>query len=138
MILGGIIGAVVIPLLSDRARKRKPYLLLAVFGATLGLIGLTFATSYWLLLASAFVFGFFLLSAGPVGFQYGAEITHLAPEGTSNGLLLLMGQISGIVFILGMDGLKSPVNGSMTAPLVALIGLMVVSMALCTRLKEAA
>jgi sugar phosphate permease len=137
MILGGIIGAVVIPLLSDRSRKRKPYLLLAVIGATLGLVGLTFATSYWLLLASAFVFGFFLLSAGPVGFQYGAEITHPAPEGTSNGLLLLMGQISGIVFILGMDSFKSPETGSMTLPLIVLIGLMVVSMFLCTRLKEA-
>jgi sugar phosphate permease len=137
MILGGIIGAVVIPILSDRRRKRTPYLLLAVTGATAGLVGITFATSYWLLLVSAFVFGFFLLSAGPIGFQYGAEITFPTPEGTSNGLLLIMGQISGIVFILGMDGLKSPETGSMTLPLVALIGLMVLSLFLCTRLKEA-
>ena len=85
---------------------------LAVVGATLGLIGITFVTSYWLLLVSAFVFGFFLLSAGPIGFQYGAEVTHPAPEGTSNGLLLLMGQISGIVFILGLDIFKSPETGS--------------------------
>ncbi|MCK5319195.1 MAG: MFS transporter, partial [Anaerolineales bacterium] len=126
MIVGGIIGAVVIPLLSDHYRKRTPYLLMAVMGATLGLVGITFATSYWLLLVSAFIFGFFLLSAGPVGFQYGAEVTHPTPEGTSNGLLLLMGQISGIVFILGMDSFKSPETGSMTLPLIVLIGLMVV------------
>jgi sugar phosphate permease len=137
MILGGIIGAVVIPILSDRRRKRTPYLLLAVTGATVGLVGITFATSYWLLLVSAFVFGFFLLSAGPIGFQYGAEVTFPTPEGTSNGLLLMMGQISGIVFILGMDSLKSPETGSMTLPLVALIGLMVLSLFLCTRLREA-
>jgi sugar phosphate permease len=137
MILGGIIGAVVIPILSDRRRKRTPYLLLAVAGATVGLVGITFATSYWLLLVSAFVFGFFLLSAGPIGFQYGAEVTFPTPEGTSNGLLLMMGQISGIVFILGMDSLKSPETGSMTLPLVALIGLMVLSLFLCTRLREA-
>ncbi len=137
MILGGIIGAVVIPLLSDHYRKRTPYLLMAVIGATMGLVGITFATSYWLLLGSAFVFGFFLLSAGPVGFQYGAEITHPAPEGTSNGLLLLMGQISGIVFILGMDSFKSPDTGAMTWPLIVLIGLMVLSLYFCTKLKEA-
>ncbi len=137
MIVGGIIGAVVIPLLSDHYRKRTPYLLMAVLGATLGLVGITFASSYWLLLLSAFVFGFFLLSAGPVGFQYGAEITHPAPEGTSNGLLLLMGQISGIVFILGMDSFKSPETGSMTFPLIVLIGLMVLSLLFVTRLKEA-
>ncbi len=137
MIVGGIIGAVVIPLLSDHYRKRTPYLLLAVIGATLGLVGITFATSYWLLIVSAFVFGFFLLSAGPVGFQYGAEVTHPTPEGTSNGLLLLMGQISGIAFIFGMDSLKSPETGSMTLPLIVLIGLMVLSLLFCTRLREA-
>jgi hypothetical protein len=78
-----------------------------------------------------------LLSAGPLGFQYGAEVAYPAPEGTSNGLLLLMGQISGIAFILGMDSGKSPETGSMTLPLVVLIGLMVISLLLCTRLKEA-
>ena len=137
MIVGGIIGAVVIPMLSDHFRKRKPYVLLAVTGATLGLVGITFASSYGLLLVSAFVFGFFLLSAGPVGFQYGAEITYPTPEGTSNGLLLLMGQISGIVFILAMDSMKSPETGSMTLPLALMIGLLVISLFFAFRLKEA-
>ncbi len=137
MIMGGIIGAVVIPLLSDHYRKRTPFLLLAVIGATMGLVGITFATSYWLLLVSAFIFGFFLLSAGPVGFQYGAEVTYPTPEGTSNGLLLLMGQISGIVFILGMDSFKSTETGSMTLPLIVLIGLMVLGLFFCTKLREA-
>lgn len=137
MIVGGIIGAVVIPMLSDHFRKRKPYVLLAVIGAILGLVGITFATSYGLLLVSAFVFGFFLLSAGPVGFQYGAEITYPTPEGTSNGLLLLMGQISGIVFILAMDSMKSPETGSMTLPLTLMIGLLVISLIFAFRLKEA-
>lgn len=137
MIVGGIIGAVVIPMLSDHFRKRKPYVLLAVIGATLGLVGITFASSYGLLLVSAFVFGFFLLSAGPVGFQYGAEITYPTPEGTSNGLLLLMGQISGIVFILAMDSMKSPETGSMTLPLTLMIGLLVISLIFAFRLKEA-
>ena len=137
MILGGIIGAVVVPLLSDHYRKRTPFLLMAVIGATIGLVGITFTTSYWLLLVSAFVFGFFLLSAGPIGFQYGAEVTYPTPEGTSNGLLLLMGQISGVAFILGMDSFKAVETGSMTTPLTVLIGLMVLSLLLATKLKDA-
>jgi MFS family permease len=137
MIIGGIIGALVMPSLSDHYRKRTPFLILAVLGAMLGLAGFTFATSYWLLLASGLVFGFFLLSAGPLGFQYGAEITYPAPEGTSNGLLLWMGQISGILFILGMDSFKSAQTGSMTLPLLVLIGLMVASLVLSLRLREA-
>ncbi len=138
MVLGGIVGAIIIPPLSDRTRKRVPFILLALAGAIPGLVGITFAPSYGLLLASAFVLGLFLLSSGPIGFQYGAEITYPTPEGTSNGLLLLMGQISGIAFIIGMDALKSTATGSMTTSLLILIGLMVVSLLLATRLKESA
>jgi len=136
MIFGGILGAVILPLLSDRYRKRAPFLVLAVIGATIGLAGITYVTNYGLLLVFSFIFGFFLLSAGPIGFQYGAEITYPAPEGTSNGLLLLMGQIAGIIFILGMDAFKSPQTGSMTMPLIVLLGLMVICLFLGTRLRE--
>jgi len=136
MILGGVIGALILPPLSDKYRKRVPFIVMAMAGAVLGMIGITFATTYWLLLASSFFLGFFLLSAGPIGFQYGAELTFPAPEGTSNGLLLLMGQISGIAFIIGMDVFKSARTGSMTLPLVGLTGLMVLSLILCIRLRE--
>jgi cyanate permease len=138
MIVGGIVGALVLPTLSDRARKRVPFVLLAVGGATLGLAGVTFASTYALLLTSAALLGFFLLSAGPIGFQYGAEVAYPAPEGTSNGLLLWMGQISGIVFIFGMDALKAPASGAMTVPLVLLLGLMLLGLLLATRLRESA
>jgi MFS family permease len=135
MVIGGIVGAVVIPALSDRMRRRVPFMVLALAGAIPGLLGITFATSYGLLLASSFALGTFLLSSGPLGFQYGAEITHPAPEGTSNGLLLMVGQISGIAFILAMDGLKSPA-GSMTLSLVILSGLLALALVLATRLRE--
>lgn len=137
MILAGILGAIILPLLSDRVRKRVPFIALAVAGATAGLAGFTYAASYVGLLIASFVFGFFLLSAAPIGFQYGAEITYPAPEGTSNGLLLMMGQISGIVFILGMDAMKAPGTGSMTVPLLVLVGLLAVCLLLTSRLTEA-
>ncbi len=136
MLIGGIIGAVIMPILSDKARRRKPYIILSLCGLLPGLAGMTFATSYWLLLVSGFVFGFFLLSSGPIGFQFGAELTHPAPEGTSNSLLVVMGQISGIVFIFGMDALKSPVTGAMTGSLLALLGLTVLSILLSALIKE--
>jgi len=123
-------------LLSDRYRKRVPFLVLALCGTILGLIGLTIALSYVLLLASSFILGFFLLSAGPIAFQYGAEITYPAPEGTTTGLLLMAGQVSGIIFIFAMDIFRSPSTGSMTPSLLAFIFLLFLSLLICTKLKE--
>lgn len=136
MLLGGIIGAVIISLVSDQFRRRKPFILMALIGLIPGLLGMTYLTSYWLLLLSGFAFGFFLLSAGPVGFQYGAELTHPAPEGTSNILLLVVGQISGIIFIFGMDALKAPASGEMTASLLILAGLAVICIVLAAMIRE--
>jgi len=136
MIAGGIVGALILPILSDRYRKRTPFIIIALAGTILGLFGISFAADYWLLIVSSFAMGFFLLSAGPIGFQYGAEIAFPASEGMSNGLLLLMGQISGIIFIVGMDFLKSPGSGSMTFPLIILLLLMCLGLIFSTRLKE--
>jgi MFS family permease len=136
MLIGGIIGAVILPILSDKARRRKPYIILSLCGLLPGLAGMAFATSYWLLLVSGFIFGFFLLSSGPIGFQFGAELTHPAPEGTSNSLLMVMGQISGIVFIFGMDALKSPATGAMTGSLLALLVLTGLCIILGALIKE--
>jgi cyanate permease len=138
MILGGVVGAIIMPLLSDRLRKRVPFIKIALAGATLSLAGITFTENYTLLLVFAATFGYFLLSSGPIGFQYGAEVTFPVSEGTSNGFLLLMGQVSGIAFIFGMDWFKSPVTGSMTIPLSVLCVLMLVSFLLSARLRESA
>jgi cyanate permease len=135
LIFGGVIGAVILPALSDRSRRRVPYLVGAVAGATIGLVGITFAGATWLLYVSAFVLGFFLLSSGPIGFQYGAEIAQPTPEGTSTGLLLMMGQLSGILFIFAMDSFRDA-SGAMTPSLLFMIGLMVVSLFVATRLRE--
>jgi cyanate permease len=136
MLGGGIVGAVVVSLVSDHTRRRKPFILLALVGLIPGLIGMTYGTGSWLVLAAGFAFGFFLLSAGPVGFQYAAEITHPAPEGTSNTLLLLMGQVSGILFILGMDALRVRPSGAMTTSLVILIALSLLNVFLAVTLPE--
>ena len=63
MIVGGIIGALIIPLLSDHYKKRTPFIVIALVGATIGLAGITFAANFWLLLVSGMVLGFFLLSS---------------------------------------------------------------------------
>jgi len=134
MLVGGILGAVIIPPFSDRQRRRKPYLLLGFGLAVPGLLGLTFATSTWLLFLSAFGLGFFLVSASPVGTQYAAEIAQPTPEGTSNGLVQLFGQVS-VVFVYVMEALKGA-DGAFTPALLLAVGLLCLAVLLITQLRE--
>jgi len=136
MIVGGVIGAVVIPALSDKHRQRQRYLVIAFVGAFPGLIGLTFATSQWLLFVSAFEFGFFLVSAMPVSMQYAAEVTHPTPEGTSNSLIQLFGQ-GAVVFVYVMGALKTA-TGSFTPSLLLAIGLILLSLVFISQMKDVA
>jgi MFS family permease len=134
MIAGGVIGAVIIPALSDKYRKRQLFLFISFIGAIPGLVGLTFATSALPLFVSAFVLGFFLTSAMPVIMQYTAEVTHPTPEGTSNGLIQLFGQAA-VVFVFIMEALKSP-DGSFTPALMMAAGLLAVSIFFISRMKD--
>jgi MFS family permease len=111
MLIGGIIGAIIIPWLSDVYKKRKFFIVACLVGMVPGIVGLSLAnhlatdpgTIYGITLAGSFILGFFVMSAGPVGFQYAAEVSYPAPESTSQGLLLLIGQVTGMIFVAGMS-----------------------------------
>jgi len=85
-------------------------------------------------LVSAFSMGFFLISIGPIGMQYAAEITQPTPEGTSNGLIQLFGQVS-VVFVYIMEAMKGK-NGSFTPALLLSIGLVLSAILLVTQLQD--
>jgi MFS family permease len=111
MLIGGIIGAAVIPTLSDRYKRRKPFLVICMAGMLPAVAALAFAgelasdpeSIYRISLAASFSLGFFVMSAGPLGFQYAAEISYPAPESTSQGILLWVGQLTGMIFVAGMS-----------------------------------
>jgi MFS family permease len=135
LIGGGIVGAIVLPLLSDHWRRRKALLVFCVVLAVVALAALALAPKGWygFDIGAMAVLGLALMSAGPIGFQYAAEVTTPVPESVSQGLLLLVGQISGLAFTAGMS-----LGGAPT--LVWWLGgfavLMAVMVLLTLRLKE--
>lgn len=134
MLVGGVLGAVIIPPFSDKQRKRQPYILWGLLLSIPGLIGVAFATNSTLLFVSAFAMGFFLVSTNPIGMQYASEVTHPTPEGTSNGLIQLFGQAS-VVFVYIMEALKTS-DGSFTPALILAIVLLCISAFLVTKMKD--
>jgi len=124
MLIGGIIGAIILPALSDKFRKRKLFLVICMIGMVPAVAGMAFsgiiATDperiYLISLISSFTLGFFVMSAGPIGFQYAAEVSYPAPESASQGILLWVGQLTGMVFVAGMSIQNNQFLGSfMTA-----------------------
>ncbi len=134
LLVGGIVGAIVIPALSDHYRRRKAFLLAGIVCSVPGMIGVALGQTYGIMMMSMLILGFFLVALAPIGYQYGAEITYPAPEGTSNGLLNMAGQVS-VVFIYAMDALKAP-NGSFTTSLLFLVGLLILGVFLVAALNE--
>ena len=134
LMFSGIIGAILMGALSDKLRKRRIFIIIAMLGAIPGLIGMIYAATYPMLLLSCFVLGFFIIGGSPVNFQYGAEISYPAPEATSQGLLLLAGQISSILFIIVPDIILH--GGGKTNTLILFIGFLVLTFILILFLRE--
>jgi MFS family permease len=129
MLVGGVVGAVVLPLLSDRIRRRRAVLSAALVGVVPALAGLAWTTDYGTALAFSFAVGFFVTGAGPVGFQYAAEVGGPSTESTSQGLMLLAGQVSGLVFVEVM-GKEAWINPMMWAFVALAAGTAVLSLTL--------
>jgi FLVCR family MFS transporter 7 len=105
-LVAGVVGGVILPIVSDKLRRRRSVLIVCMAGMIPGLVGLAWARDFTALVIASAMLGFFLLGGGaPIGFQYAAEISHPAPESTSQGLLLMVGQASGIALIIGMNKL---------------------------------
>jgi MFS family permease len=134
LLVAGLLGAVILPSFSDKQHKRKKFMLLGIVCAIPGVIGVTFAQNYALLLLSGAVVGFFLISVLPIGIQYSAEITYPTPEGTSNGLIQLFGQ-GAVVFVYIMEAMRTP-DGAFTRSLLLGVGLMILCAYLVTRLHD--
>lgn len=138
VIIAGIVGGVLYPLLSDKLGRRRPFIIIAALASLPALAGLFFLTSYPVLLVCAAVSGFLLMGAGPLIFEYGTEEGYPVPEGTTYGLMMASGQISGLIFILMVYGLQGAVfgEGSMTLPMVVLLVAMLAAAVLAWRVGE--
>ena len=135
MLLGGLLGAVILSALSDRGGRRVRYLALCLVLAVPGLLGVALVSATWLLLLAAFALGFFLVPALPIGMQYAAEVTYPTPEGTSNGLVQLFGQVA-VVYVYFMAALRLADGSFIACSLLLSAGLLLAAAVAVSRLRE--
>lgn len=106
LIVGGIVGAVVVPALSDWLQRRKPFLLGSVALALLVLPAVCTSRDEATVLVCAFALGFFFLPAFALLLDMCAALAGEDAAGSATGLLMLFGNAGGVLVIIAMVVVK--------------------------------
>ncbi len=135
LIFSGMLGCIVIPLLSDKAGKRKPFIIIASAMAILTLSILIFAKGYLANVLNSIFLGFFLISALPIMLTMSAELAGPKLAGISVSYLQLLGNGAAVLIVPLMEFLHKSSNRYIL-PIVFLIALFVISLILGIIIKE--
>ena len=135
LVIGGIIGAVVIPALSDRFRRRKPFVLLCTAVALATVYPLCASGHYATLLVLAALLGFFFLPAYALLLEMSAELAGPAQAGSATGLLMLAGNAGGVAVIVSMQAVKGDAP-TYRAAVFLLLGLLATGLLVAALVRE--
>ncbi len=111
LIIGGILGSVIIPNLSDRLKARKPFLATCCLAALIILYPLCTLNSLTPLYILGGLMGFFFLPGYALLLSMCEEIAGIEKAGMATGMLMLAGNAGAVVVI----ALMPLVNGANTA-----------------------
>jgi MFS family permease len=137
LVLSGIVGCIVIPLVSDKIMRRKPFLLLASAVGAVCIVALMVAKGYAANVVNGIFLGFFLISALPIMLTMSAEITGARFAGISVGYLQLLGNAAAVAIVPIMESMRG-VTGQYILPLAFIAGLLGISFVLALVMKEPA
>ena len=135
MIVSGIGGAFVIPLLSDRAGRRKPFALACTAFGTIILFMFMRASTLPSLVTVAALLGFTTLGAFPVILEMCAEHAGPAHTATATSVFMLTGNVGGLIVMVAMPLLNGD-TPSFVPAMTLLLGLMVVGTGLVALISE--
>ena len=135
LVFSGIVGCIVIPMVSDRIMKRKPFLMLASAIGAVCIIALMAAKGFASNTVNGIFLGFFLISALPIMLTMSAEITGARFAGISVGYLQLLGNAAAVAIVPIMESMRG-VTGQYILPLAFIAGLLGISFVLTLVIRE--
>lgn len=106
LILGGIAGSIIIPTISDKVGKRKPFLLLCCAAATAVVYPLCTYTSITTLYVLGGVLGFIFLPGYALLLSMTEEQSGPKRAGAATGMLMLTGNAGAVIVIIAMQLVK--------------------------------
>lgn len=127
MIVGGIIGSLIIPTLSDKLKVRKPFLALCCLAAALIIYPLCTMSSLTILYLLGGLLGFFFLPGYALLLSMCEEMASIEKAGTATGLLMMAGNAGGVVLIFIMPVIIGG-NSLWTNAIYLMIALIIVAL----------
>ena len=116
LVFSGMVGCIIIPMLSDKIKKRKPFLMLAsLVGATTVII-LIFTRGFIANALNAIIMGFFVVATLPIVLTMSAEIAGEEFAGIGSAFLQLLGNGAAVVLVPTIEALHSA-TGKYSLPL---------------------
>jgi MFS family permease len=106
MIIGGIIGSIIIPAVSDKINKLKIFVLINLAIGTFLLFIIGFYSDFLFLALVFFVMGFFLMSALPLVLEMSSRIAGPGIEGQASSLLWFFSQVGSVLLIIVVEPIK--------------------------------
>lgn len=106
LIIGGIVGSIVIPALSDKFKRRKPFLVGSVIVALALTVPVCTSRDETLVMICSAGLGFFFLPALALMLDMCAAIAGEKAAGAATGLLMLFGNAGGVVVVMLMEAAK--------------------------------
>jgi MFS family permease len=107
LVFSGMFGCIIIPIISDKIRKRKPFLMLASIVGVATLLILMFAGSFLANVTNAVIMGFFVVSTLPIMLTMSAEITGRKYVGIASAYLQLLGNGAAVAIVPLVEMLRS-------------------------------
>lgn len=107
LIIGGIIGSITIPAISDRVRKIKPFVLADLLIGAVMLYLLGIVDGFLSIAIICFIIGFFLMSALPLVLEISSRIAGKGMEGRASSMLWFFSQLGSMILIAVIEPIKS-------------------------------
>lgn len=132
----GIVGAVVVPAISDKVQKRKPFLIIALAVGTVATLILGTSTILELTYIMSAVLGFFLIAVMPIALSMIEEFDTVGPElsGASTGLAFWFGNLGGFLGSILLEAFR--VGASYFYSILYLVIVMVIATLLVLTVPE--
>lgn len=135
LILSGIAGSFVVPALSDRFRRRKPFVIGCMALSAAATIPIGAVSSFNALLGVAIVLGFAFMPTYALTIEMSGHLAGEKAAGAATSLVTLFSNIGGVLIAAAVPMVKGG-SSDFQRSIIFLVSLMAICIVLAARMKE--